>query len=51
MNRQSAAVHIICFLTKQIEQLGINHGDQEIKSRIRVRHNQEQCRFLVSEGI
>ena len=51
MNRQSAAVHIICFFAEQIKQLGINHGNQEIKGRIRIRHNQEQRRFLVSEGI
>jgi len=31
MNRQSAAVHIICFLAQQVEQLCVNHGDQKIK--------------------
>ena len=51
MNRQSATVHIVCLFAEQVEQLGINHGDQEIKGRIRIRHNQEQRRFLVSEGI
>ena len=36
MNWQSAAVHIICFLTQQVEQLCVNHGDQKIKRRIRI---------------
>ena len=51
MDRESAAVHIIRFLTQQVEQLGVYHGDQEIERGIRIRHDQKQRCFPVSDGI
>ena len=51
MDRQLAAVHIICFIAKQIEKLGVDHADEEIKGGIRVRHDEEQCRFLIAQRI
>lgn len=35
MHRKSAAVHIVLLLTKQIEKLGVDHTDQEIKATVR----------------
>ena len=51
MDGQPAAVHIIGFLTQQVEQLGVAHGDQEVEAVIRVRHDEEQGGLLVSQGI
>ena len=51
MHRQSAAVDIICFFAQQVKQLGVNHGNQEIKSRVCIAHNEEQSRFLISHRI
>ena len=39
------------FFAEQIEQLGVAHGDQEVKAIVRVAHNQEQGGFPVSQGI
>ena len=51
MDRQPPAVHIVRFFAEQIEQLGVAHGDQEVKAIVRVAHNQEQGGFPVSQGI
>ena len=51
MHRQSAAIDIIRFLAQQVKQLCVNHGNQEIKSRVCVAHNEEQSRFLISHRI
>ena len=51
MDGQFAAVHIICFIAKQIEKLGVNHADEEIKGGIRVRHDEEQRRFLIAQRV
>ena len=51
MDREPAAVHIIRFLTQQVEELGVDHGDQEVESGIRIRHDQEQRCFPVPDGI
>ena len=51
MNRQTTSIYIICFLAEQVEQLGIDHGNQEIKGAVRIRHDKEQSRFLVAQGI
>ena len=34
MNRQASAVHIICLFAKQIEKLGIAHGNEKVKGII-----------------
>ena len=51
MHRQSAAVNIIRFFAQQVKQLCVNHGNQEIKSRVCIAHNEEQSRFLISHRI
>ena len=51
MNRQSTTVHIICLFTKQVEQLRVDHGNEEVKGCVSIRHDEEQCRFLVTQGI
>ena len=51
MNGQLAAVHIICLVAQQIEKLGVDHGDQEVKGAVRIAHNEEQRRFLIAQRI
>ena len=51
MDREPPAVHIVRFFAEQIEQLGVAHGDQEVKAIVRVAHNEEQGGFLVSQGV
>ena len=51
MDRQPPAVHIVRLLTQEVEQLGVAHGDQEVKAIVRIAHNEEQGGFPVSQGI
>ena len=51
MDGQFAAVHIICFIAKQIEKLRVDHADEKIKGGIRVRHNEEKRRFLIAQRV
>ena len=51
MDRQPPAVHIVRLFTQEVEQLGVAHGDQEVKAIVRVAHNEEQGGFLVSQGV
>ena len=51
MDGQLAAVHIICFIAKQIEKLGVDHADEEVKGGIRVRHDEEQRRLLIAQRV
>ncbi len=51
MNREPAAIHIVGLFAKQVEQLGVTHGDQEVKAVIRITHNEEQGSFPVSQSI
>ena len=51
MDREPPAVHIICLFAEQVKQLGVAHGDQEVKAIVRVAHNEEQGGFLVSQGV
>ena len=51
MNRQPPAVHIVRFFAEQIEQLGVAHGDQEVKAIVGVTHNEEQRGTPVSQGV
>lgn len=51
MNREPSAVNIIRFLTQQVEQLRVDHGNQEIKGAVRITHDKEQRRPLVSKGV
>ena len=51
MDRKPAAVNVVRFLTEQVEELGIGHGNQEIERAVRITHDQEQRCFLIPEGI
>ncbi len=51
MHRQPAAIDIIRFFAQQVKQLCVDHGNQEIKSRVCIAHNEEQSRFLISHCI
>ena len=51
MDGQLSAVHIVCLVAKQIEKLGVDHRNQEIEGGIRVRHNEEQRRFLIAQRV
>ena len=51
MNWEPAAIHIVSFFAKQVEQLGITHGDQEVKAVICITHNEEQSSFPIPQSI
>ena len=51
MDREPAAVHIVRFFTEQIKQLGVAHGNQEVKAVIGIAHNKEQGGFFVPQGV
>ena len=51
MDGQLSAVHIVCLVAEQIEKLRIDHADEEIKGGIRVRHDEEQRRFLIAQRV
>src|SRR5699024_10150040 len=51
MDGQPTAIYVICLFAQQIEKLGVNHRDQEVEGAVCVGHNQEQCRFAVTQGV
>ena len=51
MDGQLAAVHIVCLIAQQIEKLGVDHADEEVEGGIRVRHDEEQSRFLIAQRV
>ena len=51
MDREPPAIYIVRLFAQQIEQLGIAHGDQEIKAVVCIGHNQEQGCFPVPQCI
>ena len=51
MHRQPSTVHIIRLFTQQIEELRVDHADQEVEGRVCIGHDEEQCCFLISDGI
>ena len=51
MNRQFTAILVICLVAQQIEKLGVDHRNQKIEGAVRVRHNEEQCRFLIAQRV
>ena len=51
MDRQPPAVHIVRLFTQEVEQLGVAHGDQEVKAIVRIAHNEEQGSFPISQGV
>ena len=51
MDGQPPAVHIIGFLTQEIEQLGIAHGDQEVERIVRVAHDEKQRGLSIAQRV
>ena len=51
MDGQLSAVHIVCLVAQQIEKLGVDHADEEVEGGIRVRHDEEQRRFLIAQRV
>ena len=49
MNGQLTTVHIIGFVAQQVEKLGVDHGDQEVKGTVRIAHDEKQRRFPVAQ--
>ena len=49
MDRQLAAVLVIRLIAEQIEKLGVDHGDQEVKGAVRITHDEKQRRFSVAQ--
>ena len=46
MDGQLAAKLVVRLFAQQIEKLAVDHGDQEIERRVRIRHDKKQRRFL-----
>ena len=51
MDGQLSTVHIVCLVAQQIEKLGVDHADEEVEGGIRVRHDEEQRRFLIAQRV
>ena len=51
MDGQLAAVHIIRFVAQKVEELGVDHADEEVEGAVRVRHDEEQRRFLIAQRV
>ena len=51
MDGQPPAVFVIGPVTKQVDKLALYHCQNEIKGRVRVRHNQEQGCFFIPDGV
>ena len=51
MDGQFAAVHIIRFVAQKVEKLGVDHRNQKIEGAVRIRHDEEQSCFLISQRI
>ena len=51
MDWEPTVVHIIRFFAQQIEKLAVYHADEEIKSAVRIAHDQEQGSLSVSQGV
>ena len=51
MDGQPPAVHVVGLIAQQICELGLQNGNDKVKGRIGVAHNEEQSRFLISDSI
>ena len=51
MDRQLAAVLVIRLITEQIEKLGVDHRNQKIEGAVRIRHDEEQSCFLITQRV
>ena len=51
MNRKPAAIHIVRLFAEHIKQLGVAHGNEEVKAIVRITHDEEQGSFPVSQSV
>ena len=51
MDGQPAAVLVVRLFTQEIEKLGVDQRDQEVKGAVGVRHDEEQRRLPVSQRV
>ena len=51
MDGQFAVVHIICLVAQEVEKLGVDHANEEVEGAVRVRHDEEQRRFLIAQRV
>ena len=51
MDGQLSAVHIIRFVAQEVKKLGVDHRNQEIEGAVRIRHDEEQSCFLISQRV
>ena len=51
MDGQPAAVLVVRLFTQEIEKLRVDQRDQEVKGAVGVRHDEEQRRLPVSQGV
>ena len=51
MDWQPPAVHVVGLIAQQICELGLQNGNDKVKGRIGVAHNEEQSSFSVAQGI
>ena len=51
MDGKPPAVHVVGPVAQQIDKLALQHRQNEIECRVRVRHDKEQCRFAVAQGV
>ena len=51
MNRQFTAILVICLVAQQIEKLGVDHRNQKIEGAVRIRHDEEQSCFLITQRV
>ena len=51
MDGKPAAVYIVRLFAQQIEQLGVAQGNEEIEGIVGIRHDDEQGRLAISQGV
>ena len=51
MDREPPLVDVIGFLAEQVEELSIDHGNQEVEGRIVVTHDEKESGFPVADGV
>ena len=51
MDRQAATVEVVRLVAQEVEKLGVHERRHEIKSAVRIREDDKQCRFAVAQGV
>ena len=51
MNGEPSAVNIVRFLAEKVEKLGVAQGNEEIEGIVGIRHDDEQGRLAISQGV